>query len=277
MNKPKGVSESFDHYLSRVKQKASDPSQPSAAKPSQSRAPAKHKSEASVSAQVDLTASELKIFSAKTQTLLSNFSGLEQKKILKFWYEMTLNFGQGKVRQEFGDEPDRHLMIFAASLDESGYRRLTDNLEERLKKGREWPPSFAVFKALKDTPTDREILEARTNILTLKKPLSRVETYISQRKSAKLKSLSERYMAEDFRTLYLEAFEEVILYNQDQTLNERENVVQNAMDNIKKTPTDQRIDELVASKYKLPGKLGEMVESIHQLRQHRVNIKEEKS
>lgn len=279
MSSPKNMSESFESYLTRVKAKTgSSPATQKHQAPvisNQGQSPTTQASGQALSSDFSLSDSDLKLFSPKTQALMANFKGVEQKKILKFWYEMTLSFGQGKIRQEFGDEPDRHIMMFAASLTENSYNRLKDNLEERLKKGQEWPPSFAVFKTLKDTPTDREVLEARTNILTLKQPVSRVEIYIKQRKSAKLRTLSEKYIVEEFRTLYLEAFEEVILYDQDKTLNAQESEVQNAMGDGVKNKTDKRIDDMVASDYKLTGSLGGIMENIEKLRKQNAQSIEE--
>ena len=280
MSSPKNISETHAEYWSRIKNelKTAKPSEksatpaPSVPAQSQPAAPAV-RSSAPATKPDDSGAIGFSVegesasgFSPKTQMMLDKYTGTSQKKIMQFWYDMNMNFGQSKVRQEFGDEPGERLMQFAASLDRNSYRRLKDNLDERLKKGQEWPPSFAVFKALKDTPTDREILEARTNILTLKKPLSRVEIYISKRKSAKLRTLSEKYIAEEFRTLYLEAFEEVEIYDRDIKLDERESAISEVTSNIPKSDMDKDIDERVAHGYKLPGKLGETFDRIQSLR-----------
>ncbi|ATF09135.1 hypothetical protein [Candidatus Enterovibrio altilux] len=206
------------------------------------------------------------IFSQRTQRLLENFTGFEQKKILKFWYDIITFFGRGRVRYDFGDEPDRHLMSFAASLNEHSYARLINNLEERLKKGQEWPPSIAVFGALTRTPTDREILDARTNILTLGQPISRVEKYIAKRKSAKLRTLSEKFITQEFKILYVEAFEEVIINNRDKVLDKHEETIQTATAVAPKTKIDMKIDEMITNGLKPKGKIGEHLESINQLR-----------
>ena len=284
MSSPKNISETHAEYWNRIKNELKTPtapekkttstSAPSVPAQSQPAAPAVRSSAPVASPQQDEAGAigftsgsqEASGFSSKTQMMLDKYNGTSQKKIMQFWYDMNMNFGQSKVRQEFGDEPGERLMQFAASLDRNSYRRLKDNLDERLKKGQEWPPSFAVFKALKDTPTDREILEARTNILTLKKPVSRVEIYISKRKSAKLRTLSEKYIAEEFRTLYLEAFEEVEIYDRDIKLDERESAISEVTNNIPKSDMDKDIDNRVAHGYKLPGKLGETFDRIQSLR-----------
>ncbi|PSU31312.1 hypothetical protein [Photobacterium lutimaris] len=284
MSSPKNISETHAEYWNRIKSELKAPKQSdksvtsasSASVPAQ-RQPAAPAIRATVPApapQPDDTSAisfsaesqGVSGFSPKTQVMLDKYNGTSQKKIMQFWYDMNMNFGQSKVRQEFGDEPGERLMQFAASLDRNSYRRLKDNLDERLKKGQEWPPSFAVFKALKDTPTDREILEARTNILTLKKPVSRVEIYISKRKSAKLRTLSEKHIAAEFRTLYLEAFEEVEIYDRDIKLDERESAISEVTNNIPKSEMDKDIDDRIAHGYKLPGKLGDTFDRIQSLR-----------
>ncbi|MGF1738589.1 hypothetical protein [Photobacterium satsumensis] len=284
MSSPKNISETHAEYWNRIKSELKAPKQPdkSAAPTTSTPVPAQRQPAApAVRGTAPAPASQpddasavgfsadgqgVSGFTPKTQVMLDKYNGTSQKKIMQFWYDMNMNFGQSKVRQEFGDEPGERLMQFAASLDRNSYRRLKDNLDERLKKGQEWPPSFAVFKALKDTPTDREILEARTNILTLKKPVSRVEIYISKRKSAKLRTLSEKYIAEEFRTLYLEAFEEVEIYDRDIKLDERESAISEVTNNIPKSEMDKGIDDRVAHGYKLPGKLGETFDRIQSLR-----------
>lgn len=282
MSSPKNISETHAEYWNRIKSELKAPKQPDKSAAPTPPAPAKSKPAApAVRATTPAATSQpgdasavgfsaegqgISGFSPKTQVMLDKYTGTSQKKIMQFWYDMNMNFGQSKVRQEFGDEPGERLMQFAASLDRNSYRRLKDNLDERLKKGQEWPPSFAVFKALKDTPTDREILEARTNILTLKKPVSRVENYISKRKSAKLRTLSEKHIAAEFRTLYLEAFEEVEIYDRDIKLDERESAISEVTNNIPKSETDKDIDDRIAHGYKLPGKLGETFDRIQSLR-----------
>ncbi|MGR5143649.1 hypothetical protein ACQKPX_18505 [Photobacterium sp. DNB23_23_1] len=284
MSSPKNISETHAEYWNRIKSELKAPKQSGKSETSALSAPVPAQREREPAApavratapvpQPDDTGAisfsaegqAVSGFSPKTQVMLDKYTGTSQKKIMQFWYDMNMNFGQSKVRQEFGDEPGERLMQFAASLDRNSYRRLKDNLDERLKKGQEWPPSFAVFKALKDTPTDREILEARTNILTLKKPVSRVEIYISKRKSAKLRTLSEKYIAEEFRTLYLEAFEEVEIYDRDIKLDERESAISEVTNNIPKSETDKDIDDRIAHGYKLPGKLGETFDRIQSLR-----------
>ncbi|MBM7038568.1 hypothetical protein [Vibrio ulleungensis] len=273
MSKPTPMGDTFDSYLKKARHssptsksvKASAPKsqQGSVSLPvyDQSKLPSKSDSGNEVAAAV----SEQKLFSAKTQLLLEQFSGVEQKKILKFWYEMTISFGS-KFRYEFGDEPDRHVMKFAAALNEQSYQRLKDNLDERLKKGQEWPPTVAALEALKDTPTDREILEARTNILTLKNPKSRVEKYIIDRKSAKLRTLSDMHIAKEFKTLYLEAFEEVLLHDFDTILDHQEQNNHSVVAKIEPTDLDRKIDSLAEQGYRPSGSLGERLERIEQLR-----------
>ncbi len=273
MSKPTPMGDTFDSYLKRSRQ--SKPAQQASTKDakgsvslpvySQSKMPAQQSSE---SRQVASSAPEQKLFSAKTQLLLEQFSGIEQKKILKFWYEMTISFGS-KFRYEFGDEPDRHVMKFAALLTEQSYQRLKDNLDERLKKGQEWPPTVAALEALKDTPTDREILEARTNILTLKKPQSRVEKYIVARKSAKLRTLSDMHIAKEFKTLYLEAFEEVMLHDFDTILDHQEQSNHNALAQFEPTDLDRKIDDLAEQGYQPSGNIGERLARIAKLRAER--------
>lgn len=211
------------------------------------------------------------IFSARTQELLTRFNGFEQKKVLKLWYDLTACFGQGRIRQEFGDEPDRHLIRLAIMLDENSHRRLMDNLNERLRKGQEWPPSIAMLEALSRTPTDKEILEARTNILTLKKPISRIEKYISKRKSAKLKTLSEKYITQEFKTLYLEAFEEVVFNDKDKLLDEEEKLIADATTLLPRTKFDTQLDDLIAQGYKPNNALNQRLMKLDALRKKKNN------
>lgn len=278
MSKPTPMGDTFDSYLKKARTSSTDKPKPSAGQKgaqgqqgsvslpvySQSRMP----SQPNTSNDVSATGSEQKLFSAKTQLLLEQFSGLEQKKILKFWYEMTISFGS-KFRYEFGDEPDRHVMKFAASLNEQSYQRLKDNLDERLKKGQEWPPTVAALEALKDTPTDREILEARTNILTLKTPKSRVEKYIIARKSAKLRTLSDMHIAKEFKTLYLEAFEEVLLHDFDTILDHQEQNNESVVAKVEPTEMDKKVENLAQQGYQPGGSLGERLERIAQLRREK--------
>lgn len=107
MSSPKNMSESFESYLTRVKAKTgSSPATQKHQAPiisNQGQSPTTQASGQALSSDFSLSDSDLKLFSPKTQALMANFKGVEQKKILKFWYEMTLSFGQGKIRQEFGD------------------------------------------------------------------------------------------------------------------------------------------------------------------------------
>lgn len=267
MKTPNDLSESFEEYLTRanVKNKLKQ-----ALVKNKTHSLDTLKRESTMSQEIkqntEIMNNDLSLFSPRTQTLLKHFSGIEQRRILKFWHDMITCFGQGKIRQEFGDEPNRQLMIFGASLDGHSHQRLINNLEERLRKGQEWPPSIAVFETLTRTPTDKEILEARTNILTLKRPISRVEQYIGKRKSAKLRTLSEKYIEKDFKTLYLEAFEEVILCDRDTFLDKQEAEIVHATKNIEKTKLDIQIDEMIESGYKPIGQLGKRLDKLNKLR-----------
>lgn len=265
-NKSKNISESFEEYASRIKSIKTEQTSQIAAHAKSPLMPARQAS--TMSYGIDPQFQQL--FTPRTQALLENFTGIEQKKILKFWYDITTCFGQGRVRQEFGDEPDRKLMSFAASLDMHSYKRLVDNIAERLAKGQEWPPSISVFETLTRTPTDKEILEARTNILTLKKPLSRVEQYISKRKSAKLRTLSEKYMVHEFKTLYLEAFEDVIIYDRDTYLDEKENEISHITNHIVKTEIDIKIDNMIKNKEMEKSTLGKRLDKLNELRKEKM-------
>ncbi len=275
MKKPQHIGDSFDSYLQKKQHQKQANSQAPSSYSKQARSvslPVYEQSQlASQTSSLKqsgsgLTSDEKKMFSHKTQLLLEQFSGVEQKKILKFWYEMTISFGS-KFRYEYGDEPNRHVMKFASQLDEFSYQRLKDNLDERLKKGQEWPPTVAALETLKDSPTDREILEARTNILTLKQPQSRVEKYLVRRKSAKLRTLSDQYLAKEFKTLYLEAFEEVVLHDYDVILDEKEHSNDNAKAQIQLTELDHKIATMAEQGIKPSGSLGERLARIEKLRQ----------
>ncbi len=204
------------------------------------------------------TSSHDALFSPEMQAEFELYTGGEQRKIVTFWYELIKCYGQGKVRQEFGDEPSRHMMRFAAGIEKESYHRLMDNLKERILKGHEWPPSsIVILEKLSITPTDKEILEARTNLITIGKPITRVENYIHKRKQAKLKTLSERYMVNEFRILYLEAFQEVIFQNLDVTFDEKESQVVEATLGCVRSKHDRDIDEKLKRGYKPQGLLGE--------------------
>ncbi|WP_407330745.1 hypothetical protein [Enterovibrio sp. 27052020O] len=272
MSSPKNMTESFEDYLRRagdaraaaLSQEAKQASMPSKRVESGRSVSAGQSSGTNTPFTMPAN-----IFSANTLGKMESFSGNEQKKILKFWYDMTACFGRGRIRQEFGDEPDNHLMRFAASLTADSYTRLKDNLEERLRKGQEWPPSIAVFESLTRTPTDKEILEARTNILTIGQPSSRVEKYIKSRKSAKLRTLSERNIAYEFRTLYIEAFEEVMLFDRDKLLDEQEAGIVDASANPERSRIDKIIDKCVEDGLTPQGPLGERLKQLNALRKQR--------
>ncbi len=206
------------------------------------------------------------LFSPEMQAEFERYTGGQQRKIVSFWYELIKCYGQGKVRQEFGDEPSRHMMRFAAEIEQESYHRLMNNLKERILKGHEWPPSsIVILEKLSITPTDNEILEARTNLITIGKPLTRVETYIHKRKQAKLRTLSEQYMVNEFRILYLEAFQEVIFQNLDLTFDEKESQVLEATLGCIRSKHDRHIDAKLKGGYKPQGLLGERLARLSSL------------
>ncbi|WP_373433515.1 hypothetical protein ACEO96_14925 [Vibrio anguillarum] len=209
-------------------------------------------------------------FSSDLTQILSRYNGEQQRRIMGFFDKMLENFSN-QFTYLYGSEPDQEFAQFAADLELDELERIVQHLRERLLAGKEWPPALAMLKMLKDLPLNKEILEARHNILILKKPKSRVEKYIMQRKSSKIRSLSERHLAEEFKMLYISAFEEV-QRDYDLVLEKQQEVSNVAVHSIEPTEIDKEIERRVREGITPNGKVGDMLNRINGLRNNKPEL-----
>ena len=165
----------------------------------------------------------------------------------------------------YGSEPDDEFAAFASQLSTEDVERIVHHLRERLLAGKEWPPALALLSMLKDLPLNTEVLEARHRILIKREPVTRVEKYIFNRKTSYLKSLSEKNLAEEFKLLYINAYQEV-QNNLDLTLDQKEkNVEQNVL-KVEPTQTDLEIQRRMTQGLKPTGNVGHILSRIDKLR-----------
>ena len=95
--------------------------------------------------------------------------------------------------------------------------------------------------------------------------VTRVEKYIFNRKTSYLKSLSEKNLAEEFKLLYINAYQEV-QNNLDLTLDQKEkNVEQNVL-KVEPTQTDLEIQRRMTQGLKPTGNVGHILSRIDKLR-----------
>lgn len=206
-------------------------------------------------------------FSPTLLNTLNRYNGDQKRRIMWFFGEMVKNFST-QFTHIYGSEPDEDFAKFAADLEMKDFDRIVQHLRERLVAGKEWPPVPALLKIFKDLPLNEEILEARHNILVLKKPQNRTEKYIMKRKSSKIRSLSERNIAEEFRALYITAYEEV-QRDLDLILDVQQEKSNVALLSIQPTDIDKEVDRRVNAGIVPKGKIGERLSRIEKLRKSR--------
>ncbi|CAM4202974.1 hypothetical protein [Vibrio agarivorans] len=185
----------------------------------------------------------------------------QSKQILKVW-AMLLQAFDSKMKHFFGEEPDVHFMKFAASLTAESYKRLEDNLLERLDEDREWPPSLVRLRQLANSPTKETMYKARQNLFHNPIPISeldRVELFIKRYKMKEVKSFSDRYFESEFNRKYTQWFREVVLDDMDIRLNEERERVQTYLDNEPVTENDRHREEMIASGEAFNNKFGEQI------------------
>ncbi|MCG9677690.1 hypothetical protein [Vibrio sp. Isolate24] len=203
-------------------------------------------------------------FNQELKDVLRPYSVEQRKHIMAFFGKMQENFST-QFTHMYGSEPDDEFAAFASELSMDDVERIVHHLRERLVAGKEWPPALALLSMLKDLPLNNEILEARHRILIKKDPQTRVEKYIFNRKNSYLKSLSEKNLAEEFKVLYINAYQEV-QNNLDQTLDQREKDVEQSVLKVEPTDTDREIERRMAQGIRPSGKIGNMLSRIDKLR-----------
>ncbi|MDN3612053.1 hypothetical protein ACODM8_17655 [Vibrio ostreicida] len=203
-------------------------------------------------------------FNRNLKDVLRPYSVEQRKHIMAFFGKMQENFST-QFTHMYGSEPDDEFAAFAAELSLEDVERIVHHLRERLVAGKEWPPALALLSMLKDLPLNNEILEARHRILIKKEPQTRVEKYIFNRKNSYLRSLSERNLAEEFKVLYINAYQEV-QNNLDQTLDQREKDVEQNVLKVKQTDTDREVARRAELGIRPGGQVGALLNRIDQLR-----------
>lgn len=203
-------------------------------------------------------------FNQDLKDVLRPYSVEQRKHIMGFFGKMQENFST-QFTHMYGSEPDDEFAAFASELSIDDVERIVHHLRERLVAGKEWPPALALLSMLKDLPLNNEILEARHRILIKKDPQTRVEKYIFNRKNSYLKSLSEKNLAEEFKVLYINAYQEV-QNNLDQTLDQREKDVEQNVLKVEPTETDREIERRMTQGIKPSGKVGSILSRIDKLR-----------
>ncbi|NUW70377.1 hypothetical protein [Vibrio coralliilyticus] len=203
-------------------------------------------------------------FQGQLKDVLRPYSLEERDKIMWFFQTMHDNFST-MFKQMYGTRPSHDFAAFAAPLDESSMQRIISHLHERLVDGKEWPPALAHLSILKDLPLKKEILEARHRILIKRQPETRVEKYIFQRKSSQLRSLSEMNLAEEFRYLYINAYQDV-KNNLDISFDSQEEEVKQSKIKIEPTETDLEVDRRIKEGIRPSGRVNELLTQIEHLR-----------
>ena len=206
------------------------------------------------------------LFSPKTESLLNNFTDEQKRLIGKVWRDMLDLFGNGKLRQEFGDEPSSRFMVFATSLTQESYTRLINNLTERLNEDKDWPPSLERFKQLKDLPSELEVQDARRRLLIESiriEDCNRVEAYIKKHKKMHIRALSERNLEIEFKRLYQSSFRDV-LFDIDITKDKQQEEVSKIINQEHRTSNDVERDayQLTEEKLNRMGTVGDRLKRI---------------
>ena len=203
-------------------------------------------------------------FNQGLKDVLRPYTVEQRKHIMAFFGKMQENFST-QFTHMYGSEPDDEFAAFASQLSTEDVERIVHHLRERLLAGKEWPPALALLSMLKDLPLNTEVLEARHRILIKREPVTRVEKYIFNRKTSYLKSLSEKNLAEEFKLLYINAYQEV-QNNLDLTLDQKEkNVEQNVL-KVEPTQTDLEIQRRMTQGLKPTGNVGHILSRIDKLR-----------
>ncbi|GLT17487.1 hypothetical protein GCM10007938_12640 [Vibrio zhanjiangensis] len=203
-------------------------------------------------------------FNHELKDVLRPYTVEQRKHIMAFFGKMQENFST-QFTHMYGSEPDDEFAAFASQLSVEDVERIVHHLRERLLAGKEWPPALALLSMLKDLPLNTEILEARHRILIKKQPITRVEKYIFNRKASYLRGLSEKNLAEEFKLLYINAYQEV-LHNLDLTLDKREKHVEQNILNVELTETDLEIQRRMTQGLKPTGNVGHILSRIDKLR-----------
>ncbi|MFY2506804.1 hypothetical protein ACN3E9_00410 [Vibrio pectenicida] len=204
-------------------------------------------------------------FNQNLKDVLRPYSVDQRKHIIAFFGKMQENFST-QFTHMYGSEPDDEFAAFAAQLSFEDVERIVHHLRERLLAGKEWPPALALLSMLKDLPLNTEVLEARHRILIKKEPTTRVEKYIFNRKTSYLKSLSEKNLAEEFKLLYINAYQEV-QNNLDLSLNQKEKDVEQNVLKIEPTKIDLEVQRRIEQGIRPNGNVGHLLSRIDKLRQ----------
>ena len=203
-------------------------------------------------------------FNQNLKDVLRPYSVEQRKHIIAFFGKMQENFST-QFPHMYGSEPDDEFAAFAAQLSFEDVERIVHHLRERLLAGKEWPPALALLSMLKDLPLNTEVLEARHRILIKKEPTTRVEKYIFNRKTSYLKSLSEKNLAEEFKLLYINAYQEV-QNNLDLSLNQKEKDVEQNVLKVEPTKIDLEVQRRIEQGIRPNGNVGHLLSRIDKLR-----------
>ena len=203
-------------------------------------------------------------FNQNLKDVLRPYSVEQRKHIIAFFGKMQENFST-QFTHMYGSEPDDEFAAFAAQLSFEDVERIVHHLRERLLAGKEWPPALALLSMLKDLPLNTEVLEARHRILIKKEPTTRVEKYIFNRKTSYLKSLSEKNLAEEFKLLYINAYQEV-QNNLDLSLNQKEKDVEQNVLKVEPTKIDLEVQRRIEQGIRPNGNVGHLLSRIDKLR-----------
>ncbi|NOH73139.1 hypothetical protein F0225_17605 [Vibrio pectenicida] len=203
-------------------------------------------------------------FNQNLKDVLRPYSVEQRKHIIAFFSKMQENFST-QFTHMYGSEPDDEFAAFAAQLSVEDVERIVYHLRERLLAGKEWPPALALLSMLKDLPLNTEVLEARHRILIKKEPTTRVEKYIFNRKTSYLKSLSEKNLAEEFKLLYINAYQEV-QNNLDLSLNQKEKDVEQNVLKVEPTKIDLEVQRRIEQGIRPNGNVGHLLSRIDKLR-----------
>ncbi|MBU2895863.1 hypothetical protein [Vibrio hepatarius] len=212
-------------------------------------------------------------FNQNLKDVLRPYSVDQRKHIIAFFGKMQENFST-QFTHMYGSEPDDEFAAFASQLSIEDVERIVHHLRERLLAGKEWPPALALLSMLKDLPLNTEILEARHRILIKKEPATRVEKYIFNRKTSYLKSLSEKNLSEEFKLLYISAYQEV-QNNLDLSLNQKEKDVEQNVLKIEPTQIDLEVQRRIEQGIRPNGNVGHLLSRIDKLRHDHRPISQE--
>jgi hypothetical protein len=174
---------------------------------------------------------------------------------------MIKAYGAG-IKATYGNEPDRHFVELAISLNKRDMQRVADNIQDLLLHGKTFAPAHEALRMLSQRPTRSEINIAKRDLHERPKPLkelNRVNRYIREFHIAKIKAFKLEGFDYQFEKFYVGIWREVMIFNTDMRTKSQQDAVKESIKNSKGNKFDELVEKDLKSGTAFANPFGERI------------------